>query len=72
MHIFITTYDTLRSDVENNVLPKEKFTFFDVVILDEAHHIRNTKTKGYRAIKKLQPGRRWALTGTPIQNKIEI
>jgi superfamily II DNA or RNA helicase len=71
MHIYITTYDTFRSDVENNVLPKEKLVFFDVVILDEAHHIKNTKTKGYRAIKKLQSGRRWALTGTPIQNKIE-
>jgi SNF2 family DNA or RNA helicase len=71
MHIYITTYDTFRSDVENNVLPKEKFAFFDIVILDEAHHIKNTKTKGYRAIKKLQPRRQWALTGTPIQNKIE-
>jgi len=71
MHIYITTYDTFRSDVENNVLSKGKLVFFDVVILDEAHHIKNTKTKGYRAIKKLQSGRRWALTGTPIQNKIE-
>src|SRR6266498_2442664 len=71
MHIYITTYDTFRSDVENNVLSKERLVFFDVVILDEAHHIKNTKTKGYRAIKKLQSGRRWALTGTPIQNKIE-
>ncbi len=71
MHIFITTYDTLRSDIENRILPKDKYTLFDVVVLDEAHHIRNPKTKGYRAINKLQPIRRWALTGTPIQNKIE-
>jgi len=71
MHIFITTYDTIRGDVENNILPKTKYNAFDVVILDEAHHIRNTKTKSYRAIKKLQPRMRWALTGTPIQNKID-
>lgn len=71
MHIYITTYDTYRSDVENDVFPKEKSSFFDVVILDEAHHVKNAKTKSSRAIKKLQPRRRWALTGTPIQNKIE-
>jgi len=29
------------------------------------------KSKRFRAIKQLQPKRRWALTGTPIQNKVE-
>ncbi len=71
MHIYITTYDMFRGDIDNNVLPKEKFDFFDVVILDEAHHIKNMTRGRFRAIKKLQPRRRWALTGTPIQNKIE-
>jgi len=71
IHIYITTYDTLKGDIENEVLPKESLGLFDVVILDEAHHIKNMKSKRFRAIKKLQPRRRWALTGTPIQNKIE-
>ncbi|MEW6029720.1 MAG: SNF2-related protein [Chloroflexota bacterium] len=69
MHIYVTTYDTLRSDIENHILPS--LTHFDIVILDEAHHIKNMKSKRFRAIKRLQPKRRWALTGTPIQNKIE-
>jgi len=71
MHIYVTTYDMLRGDIENSVLPKENLGHFDVVVLDEAHHIKNMKSKRFRAIKRLQPKRRWALTGTPIQNKIE-
>jgi superfamily II DNA or RNA helicase len=71
IHIYVTTYDTLKGDIENGVLLKENLAQFDVVILDEAHHIKNMKSKRFRAIKKLQPKRRWALTGTPIQNKIE-
>ena len=71
MHIFITTYDTLKSDIEYDILSKDQYSVFDIVILDEAHHIKNTKSKGFHAIQKLQSRRRWALTGTPIQNKIE-
>lgn len=71
MHVYVTTYDMLRGDIENSVIPKERFEHFDVVVLDEAHHIKNMKSKRFRAIKRLKPKRRWALTGTPIQNKIE-
>jgi SNF2 family DNA or RNA helicase len=71
MHIFITTYDSLRSDIEYDILSKDQYSFFDIVILDEAHLIKNTKSKGFHVISKLQSRRRWALTSTPIQNKIE-
>lgn len=71
MHVYITTYDMLKGDIENGILPKESLAHFDVVVLDEAHHIKNMKSKRFRAIKQLQPKRRWALTGTPVQNKIE-
>lgn len=71
MHVYVTTYDMLKGDIENGILPKASLTHFDVVVLDEAHHIKNMKSKRFRAIKQLQPKRRWALTGTPVQNKIE-
>jgi superfamily II DNA or RNA helicase len=71
MHVYVTTYDMLRGDIENGILPKDGIGHFDIIILDEAHHIKNMKSKRFRAIKRLQPKRRWALTGTPIQNKIE-
>lgn len=70
-HVYLTSYDTLRSDIENGLLPKEKWGAFDVVVVDEAHHIKNSETDRSRAIRKLQPKYRWALTGTPVQNKIE-
>lgn len=70
-HVYVTSYDTLRSDIENGLLQPEKWGAFDVVVVDEAHHIKNTNTDRSRAIQKLQPKYRWALTGTPVQNKIE-
>lgn len=71
MHVYVTTYDMLKGDIENGILSKGSLAHFDIVILDEAHHIKNMKSKRFRAIKQLQPKRRWALTGTPVQNKIE-
>ena len=41
------------------------------VVLDEAHYIKSDKTIASQASCDLQADRRIALTGTPIQNKIE-
>ena len=70
-HVYVTTYDTLARDLRGGRLPKRMYTHFDVVAIDEAHHIKNVKSKRSRAIKLLKPTRRWALTGTPIQNKLD-
>lgn len=68
-HVYITTYDTLRSDIERGVL--SDLDKFDVVVLDEAQNIKNPTSKRSRAIKKLRAHQRWALTGTPIENKLD-
>ncbi|KAF2174679.1 hypothetical protein K469DRAFT_772288 [Zopfia rhizophila CBS 207.26] len=38
------------------------------IVLDEAHMIRNSSTKQFRAVTSLHSFSRWCLTGTPIQN----
>ncbi|KAF8960935.1 SNF2 family N-terminal domain-containing protein [Flammula alnicola] len=40
------------------------------IVLDEAHNIKNVKTKGAIACCELQSKFRWCLTGTPMQNNV--
>lgn len=42
---------------------------WDVLVLDEAHRIKNRKALRTEACKKIKATRRWALTGTPVLNK---
>lgn len=61
--ITITTYGTLRQDAE--ALAN---TEFDLVVLDEAHAIKNVDRKTSQAAFGLNSRARLALTGTPIEN----
>lgn len=44
---------------------------FDVVVLDEAQYIKNPGSQRSRAAKLASPKFRWALTGTPMENRID-
>lgn len=44
---------------------------YDRIILDEAHTIRNAATQKAMAIFKIPATYKWALTGTPITNKMD-
>ncbi|KAG0245883.1 DNA helicase rad5 [Mortierella sp. GBA43] len=44
---------------------------FHRVVLDEAHQIKSRMTKTSKACYALDSVRRWVVTGTPIQNKLE-
>jgi superfamily II DNA or RNA helicase/HJR/Mrr/RecB family endonuclease len=50
---------------------KEKRPTHDLVIIDEAQRIKNANSKAAQAVKALDAKRRWALTGTPLENSIK-
>ncbi|KAI1116900.1 SNF2 family N-terminal domain-containing protein [Nemania sp. NC0429] len=74
--IVLTTYGSVASEVtarskgKPGPWPLEEMGWFRVV-LDEAHMIREQATLQFKAICRLQANRRWAVTGTPVQNKLD-
>ena len=44
---------------------------WDRVILDEAHEIRNKKSKLFKSVCRLQTKIKWIVTGTPVFNSME-
>ncbi len=66
-HVFISSYETYRADYEARIVPQT----FDLLILDEAHNLKIPKTKKYRAVKRTNSIFIWAVTGTPLENKID-
>lgn len=64
--VWITTYGIVRQDID---LYKE--ISFQSLILDEAQHIKNYFTKTSKAIREIQADKKFALSGTPIENSLD-
>ena len=64
--VVITSYALVRRDIE-----KLKDINFRYVILDESQNIKNAMSQTAQAVKKLQASHKLALSGTPIENKLE-
>lgn len=65
---WIVNYDKL---LNNATLTKFKNFTWDVVVLDEAHKIKNRKSQRTQAVKDLPALHRVALTGTPILRYVD-
>ncbi|KAF3188168.1 hypothetical protein TWF225_003932 [Orbilia oligospora] len=70
----ITTYALAASDFgkaqKDNTGVLQKIHWFRIV-LDEAHTIREQNTVQSKAICNMEASRRWAVTGTPVQNRLD-
>jgi SNF2 family DNA or RNA helicase len=59
--VLVVSKDTLKVDTDKSVYLQT----FGMVIVDEAHFLRNYKTAQSKALFKLKAERKYALTGTP-------
>ena len=64
--IVITSYALIRRDID-----KLKKFDFRYIILDESQNIKNPESITAKSIKMLNSGHKLALSGTPIENKLE-
>lgn len=70
-HVTLVSYETLRSDLlarpPGGPLGRE----WDFVVLDEAQKIKNRESEVSRVVKRLRRRRSLAMTGTPLENKLD-
>ncbi len=61
----LTTYGTMRVDAELLATVP-----WDLVVADEAQHVKNSRSATARALRTIPSAARVALTGTPVENEL--
>ncbi len=64
-HVVLTSYALMRRDA--GLLSQVDW---DVVVYDEAQQIKNAASKGAKAARSMEARARFAMTGTPIENRL--
>ena len=66
VNVLVASYEEIRLDIMRFV----NDVVFHVVVLDEAQRIKNLHSKSALACRLLNRNRSWALSGTPVENKL--
>ena len=65
--VLVTTYETAKPKDDRIFLRKLQP---NVVVYDEGHQLKNSKSKGYADLMRIKCNFRLLLTGTPLQNNL--
>ncbi|MEI5908099.1 SNF2-related protein [Bacillus spongiae] len=66
--IVVSSIDTAKRNPHRDKIYEQNY---DLVIIDEAHKLKNPKTKNYEFVQNLKKKFCLLLTATPIQNRLE-
>ncbi|ANB60389.1 DEAD/DEAH box helicase [Anoxybacteroides amylolyticum] len=66
--VVVSSIDTAKRSPHRDIIYAQQY---DMVIIDEAHKLKNNKTKNYEFVQHLKKKFCLLLTATPIQNRIE-
>jgi SNF2 family DNA or RNA helicase len=65
--VVISSIDTAKRSPHRDIIYQQDY---DLIIIDEAHKLKNNKTKNYEFVQNLKKKFCLLLTATPIQNRI--
>lgn len=65
-HVVVTNYE----DIRGSILTGERLKL-DLLVLDEAHRLKNWDSLATRATRRIESRWKWALTGTPLERSSE-
>lgn len=66
--VVVSSIDTAKRSPHREIIYEQDY---DLIIIDEAHKLKNNKTKNYEFVQNLKKKFCLLLTATPIQNRIE-
>lgn len=66
--VIVSSIDTAKREPHREIVFNQEY---DMIIIDEAHKLKNNKTKNYEFVQSLKKKFCLLLTATPIQNKVE-